>query len=103
MSGGVRVSEIQSPDASATDAEIAWHFFLPSMTSGYMYYGAILDMYVKQTVAGNNAISHAQKAIQKMSASGASDKTPPSLWYIMRFPYNPGGYGMGSLWKYKYM
>ena len=23
----------------ATNAELAWHFFLPSLTSGYMYYG----------------------------------------------------------------
>ena len=48
---------------STQDAEIAWHFYLPGLTSGYMYYGDQGDMPVKQTVACNNAIAHAHKAI----------------------------------------
>lgn len=46
------------------DAELAWHFFLPGLTSGYMYYGSVEDMPVKQTVAANNALTHALKAIK---------------------------------------
>lgn len=60
---------------------------------------AILDMYLKQTVAANVAVSYALKAI---NSSNFVDITPPSIWYVMRHPYNPGGYGMGSLYKYKY-
>ena len=45
------------------EAELAWHFFLPGLTSGYMYYGGVEDMPVKQTVASNNAVAHGQKAI----------------------------------------
>lgn len=101
MSGGVRLDQIQSPTSSSSPAELAWHFFLPSLTSGYMYYGNILDMQIKQTVACNQAVSYATKAIKSLSSS-VNDKTPPSIWYVMRQPYNPGGYGMGSLWKYKY-
>ena len=47
------------------DAELAWHFYLPGLTSGYMYYGAVEDMPVKQTVACNNAAAHAYQAIAK--------------------------------------
>lgn len=57
-------------------------------------------MYLKQTIAANAAVNYALQAIN--STSGFVDKTPPSIWYIMRDPYNPGGYGMGSLYKYKY-
>lgn len=45
------------------EAELAWHFFLPGLTSGYMYYGGVEDMPVKQTVASNNAVAHGLKAI----------------------------------------
>jgi len=47
------------------DAELAWHFFLPGLTSGYMYYGSAEDMPVKQTVAANTAVAHATSFIQK--------------------------------------
>jgi len=99
MMGGARISEIQNPSSDATPAELAWHFFLPSMTSGYMYYGAVEDMFLKQTVACNIAVQWGQKAI---SQARTTDRTAPSIWYVMRQPYNPGGYGAGSLWKYKY-
>ena len=47
------------------EAELAWHFFLPGLTSGYMYYGNAGDMPVKQTVACNLAIKHASASIAK--------------------------------------
>lgn len=99
VSGGVRLSEIQEPTSSATEAELAWHFFLPGLTSGYMYYGNSGDMPVKQTVACNNAVKHANAAID---SSNALDQTPPSVWTLQRFPWNPGSCGMGELWQYKY-
>jgi len=98
--GKARPSEVQEPSSDATEAEIAWHFFLPSLTSGYMYYGAVLDMPVKQTIACNTAIDHARKALT--SAKNSDDKTPPSVWALQRLPWNPGAYGAGSLWKYQY-
>lgn len=54
---------IISPLSLHQDAELAWHFFLPGLTSGYMYYGGVEDMPVKQTVAANNAVAHGLKAI----------------------------------------
>ena len=87
VSGGVRISEVQSPSSDATEAElgtlsarnpfrngahsrVAWHFHLPSMTSGYMYYGDSDDMPDKQSVACNIAIEHAQNAINQTAFVG---------------------------------
>jgi hypothetical protein len=96
IAGGVDISEIRKPSGSASDAELAWHFFLPSVTSGYMYYGSALDMEVKATLACNEAAYHAELVI----GDGSQDQTPPSIWMPQRHPYNPGGTGMGSLWGY---
>jgi Glycosyl hydrolase family 57 len=88
--GGVNPAQVQQPTSSATPAELAWHFFLPSLNSGYMYYGTILDMPVKQTIACNSAIEYAKKAI---AAGNGKDTVGPSIWATQRLPYNPGGFG----------
>ena len=97
IAGGVSISQIQSPDSSASNAELAWHFFLPSLTSGYMYYGTALDMEVKPTIACNNAIEKANLVI----GDGSQDQTSPTIWIPQQLPHNPGGTGFGSLWGYE--
>ncbi|MBC8479006.1 MAG: hypothetical protein H8D46_00965 [FCB group bacterium] len=98
ISGGVDISAIQDPVSSgASSAELAWHFFLPALTSGYMYYGTALDMEVKATIACNNAVSFADAVI----GDGSSDQTPPTIWIPQQLPHNPGGIGFGSLWGYQ--
>jgi len=97
IAGGVNISQIQKPDGSASNAELAWHFFLPSLTSGYMYYGTALDMEVKPTIACNNAIEKANLVI----GDGSQDQTPPTIWIPQQLPHNPGGTGFGSLWGYQ--
>ena len=44
------------------------------------------------------AVSFAQAS---MAESSAADTTPPTIWAPQRLPWNPGGYGAGSLWGYK--
>lgn len=97
IAGGVNISQIQNPNGSASNAELAWHFFLPSLTSGYMYYGSALDMEVKPTIACNNAIAKANSVI----GNGSNDQTPPTIWIPQQMPHNPGGVGFGSLWGYQ--
>lgn len=99
IAGGVNVSAVRDPlSHAASDAELAWHFFLPSLTSGYMYYGAALDMEVKPTVACNEAVSHADNVI----GDGSMDATPPTIWLPQQLPHNPGEVGFGALWGYSY-
>jgi hypothetical protein len=79
--------------AGTTDAERAWHFLLAGYESGYMYYGAAVDMEIKPTLACNRAIAAAQ-------AAGTADAASPTVWLPQRLPWNPGGFGGGALWGY---
>lgn len=98
LAGNVDIEDVVYGGSSASEAEKAWHFYLPSLTSGYMYYGKALDMEVKQTIAGNNAIEHAQNVID---ANPNIDNTPPSVFIPQRFPYNPGAKGFGPICGYQ--
>lgn len=98
LAGGTDLAEIVSPSSNSSNAEKAWHFFMPALTSGYMYYGKAIDMEVKQTIACNNALEFARDEIAKKPNS---DFTPPSVFIPQRFPYNPGGKGFGPIYGYK--
>ena len=86
---------VVDPLSGAGPVETAWHFLLAGYESGYMYYGASLDMEVKATLACNRAVAAADPVI-----AGGSDQTAPTVWLPQRLPWNPGGYGGGSLWGY---
>lgn len=98
LAGSLNIDQVINPSASASNAEKAWHFFLPSLTSGYMYYGKVIDMEVKQTLAGNIAIEH---ALAEINSQPDEDNTPPSVFIPQRFPYNPGGKGFGPIYAYQ--
>jgi hypothetical protein len=97
VAGSVSIGAIQDPSANpASHADLAWHFLLGSLNSGYMYYGAALDMEVKPTVACNAATSNANLVL-----TGAGDPTPPTIWNVQQLPHNPGGIGFGALFGYQ--
>jgi hypothetical protein len=93
----VRTAQIMSPNASSRASERAWHFFLGSLNSGYMYYGTSLDMEVKPTVACNEAIAEANAVI----GAGTADQTAPTIWAPQRFPWNPGSTNFGPMYGYQ--
>jgi len=93
--GSVDVEKVVDPSSGANGAERAWHFLLAGYESGYMYYGAAIDMEVKATLACNKAVAAADAVI-----TGGVDETPPTIWLPQRLPWNPGGFGGGSLWGY---
>ena len=98
ISGGtINLAKVLNPDASTTRAERAWHYFLASLNSGYMYYGTAVDMEVKPSIACNEAIEHATVAI----GSGAGDTTAPAIFIPQRYPWNPGGVNFGPLHGYQ--
>ncbi|MEA2042380.1 MAG: hypothetical protein U9N85_07490, partial [Bacteroidota bacterium] len=98
LEGTLDLNDIVYPSSSSTEAELAWHYYLPALTSGYMYYGSAEDMEVKQTIAGNNAIEHAQNVIDNYPGT---DNTPPAVFIPQRFPYNPGGREFGPIYGYQ--
>lgn len=99
IGGPARPDKVFRPQDGGNDLEKAWHYYLAALESGYMYYGASLDMEVKATLACNEAITYAQYVI----GSGSQDATGPAIWIPQRLPWNPGGKGMGSLWGYQYL
>ena len=92
-----RASEILRPTSASRASERAWHFFLGSLNSGYMYYGTALDMEVKPTVACNEAIAEAQTVI----GAGTADQTGPTIWIPQRHPWNPGSTNFGPQYGYQ--
>jgi hypothetical protein len=88
--------KIDDPTAGADNVERAWHHLLSGYESGYMYYGASLDMEVKPTLAANAAVYYADQVI----SGGGTDDVGPTVWIPQRLPYNPGGKGGGALWGY---
>lgn len=98
LEGNLDIADIVYPTSSSSNAEKAWHFYLPATASCYMYYGKSLDMEVKQTIAGNNAIGFAQQVI---NAHQGVDNTSPSVFIPQRFPYNPGGKEFGPIYGYQ--
>ncbi|MCK4873410.1 MAG: hypothetical protein KAS72_11850 [Phycisphaerales bacterium] len=97
IAGGVNINDILYPDAGTSHAERAWHYFLASLNSGYMYYGTALDMEVKPTIACNEAVQHADIVIGDASA----DSTPPTIWLPQRHPWNPGSTNFGPQYGYQ--
>ncbi|MBU1935906.1 hypothetical protein KKG05_00775, partial [bacterium] len=98
IAGGVSIANIQNPLAgSPSNADLAWHFFLASLNSGYMYYGTSLDMEVKPSLACNWGTHYADMVI----GGGSGDATAPSIWIPQQMPHNPGAIGYGSLWSYQ--
>ncbi len=93
ISGPVDPALVVDPLGGANNAERAWHFLLAGYESGYMYYGAALDMEIKATLACNQATTLADGVI-----AGGTDATAPTVWLPQRLPWNPGGFGGGSLW-----
>ncbi|MGD9546024.1 MAG: hypothetical protein AB7V45_00625 [Candidatus Krumholzibacteriia bacterium] len=91
--GSVDPAKVVDPLSGANSAERAWHFLLAGYESGYMYYGSSLDMEIKATLACNQAVALADPVI-----AGGADLTAPTVWLPQRLPWNPGGFGGGSLW-----
>ena len=98
LDGNADIADIVNPSANSSNVEKAWHFLLPGFASCYMYYGASLDMEVKQTIACNNAIEYADAVID---AHPGVDNTAPSVFIPQRWPYNPGGIAFGPTSGYQ--
>lgn len=96
VAGPSFIPAIQNPRVNApTLLDLAWHFLLGSLNSGYMYYGTSLDLEQKPVVACNEAVNHAAQVI-----GSSQDNTPPTIWQLQQWPHNPGSIGFGPLHGY---
>jgi hypothetical protein len=95
---GLNIRNILYPqNASTTNAERAWHYFLGGLNSGFMYYGNAGDMEVKPTIAANEAVRCADQVI----GTGTLDTTGPTIWIPQRHPWNPGSTNFGPQYGYR--
>ena len=92
----VRIAHVVSPNGSTRPAERAWHYFLGSLNSGYMYYGTANEFEVKPSLACNEALQHTAGVI-----AGGTDNTAPSIWIPQRWPWNPGEMNFGAPYGYQ--
>lgn len=98
----VNIRKILYPDAGTNAVERAWHYFMGSLNSGFMYYGTPLDHEVKQTIACNNAARLIDPLLNSAPSTGTtSDKTAPTIWVPQRHPWNPGSINFGPQWGYQ--
>ncbi len=77
----------------ANPAELAWYFLIPALDSGFGYYDENQDDHVKPTIAFNQSIHFSKPYV---TANLKDDKTPPSIWWPQRYPYNPGSANVGK-------
>lgn len=97
---GVNLRRVLYPDGTTTSVERAWHYFLGSLNSGYMYYGTAEDFEVKPTIACNEAIQHADAAIAAAGGLG-TEATPTTIFLPQRHPWNPGSTNFGPQHGYQ--
>jgi len=98
LGGTINPIRIVYPEQGANAAERAWHYFLGSLNSGYMYYGTSIDMEVKPTVACNEAI---RLALPLITTNPTLDNTGPAVWLPQRQPWNPGSLNFGAPYGYQ--
>ncbi|NPC68979.1 alpha-amylase [Corallococcus exiguus] len=71
----------------ANPAELAWYFLLPAMDSGFGYYDENVDDNVKPTLSFNQSLYFSKPYVQDRLTQ---DRTGPDVWWVQRWPYNPG-------------
>ncbi len=71
----------------ANPAELGWYFLISSIDSGFGYYDENTDDNVKPTLGFNQSLYFTEPYVKK---NIAKDRTGPSMWWVQRYPYNPG-------------
>lgn len=77
----------------ANPAELGWYFLISSIDSGFGYYDENTDDNVKPTLGFNQSLYFTEPYVQK---NLAKDKTGPSMWWVQRYPTNPGSANVGK-------
>jgi PKD repeat protein len=71
----------------ANPAELGWYFLIASIDSGFGYYDENTDDNVKPTLGFNQSLYFTEPYVKK---NISKDRTGPSMWWVQRYPYNPG-------------
>ena len=83
----VKGDENNDYKGGANPAELGWYFLIASIDSGFGYYDENTDDNVKPTLGFNQSLYFTEPYVNKHIAE---DRTGPSMWWVQRYPYNPG-------------
>ena len=96
-----RIDQVRDPGSFSTtpnNVELAWHYYLGGLDSGFVYYGCHDDECQRPVISQNNA----EREIGSILASnGNQDTTPPTVFIPQRHPWNPGAQNYGVQYGYK--
>ncbi|BBM86944.1 hypothetical protein [Candidatus Uabimicrobium amorphum] len=85
----LRIDQITNPiKGNANFAELGWYFLSSSLDSGFAYYGENVDDTMKPIVGMENSLHFTKKFVEEHKDK---DKTGPTMWWVQRWPTNPGG------------
>lgn len=85
----LRIDQITKPiKGNANFAELGWYFLTSSLDSGFAYYGENVDDTMKPILGMENSLYFTKKFIKKHIEK---DRTGPTMWWVQRWPTNPGG------------
>ena len=96
-----RVDQVRDPwsfSQTPHAVELAWHYYLGGLDSGFVYYGCHGDMCWRAVVAQSNAMRHVNAIL---AANPDADATPPTVFLPQRHPWNPGGTNFGAQYSYR--
>ena len=93
MSFPVKGDEANDYKGGANPAELAWYFLISSIDSGFGYYDENTDDNVKPSLGFNQSLFFSEPYVSK---NLAKDKTGPSMWWVQRYPTNPGSANSGK-------
>ncbi len=89
----VKGDEANDYKGGANPAELGWYFLIASIDSGFGYYDENTDDNVKPTLSFNQSLFFTEPYVEK---NLSKDKTGPSMWWVQRYPTNPGSANSGK-------
>jgi hypothetical protein len=95
-----RIDQVRDPGSfsdTPNGVELAWHYYLAGLDSGFVYYGCHGDVCQRPVIAQNNA---EREIGGVLSANGSQDTTPPTVFIPQRHPWNPGAQNYGVQYSY---
>lgn len=93
MSYPVKGDESNDYKGGANPAELGWYFLISSIDSGFGYYDENTDDNVKPSLGFNQSLYFTEPYVK---ANISKDKTGPSMWWVQRYPTNPGSANSGK-------
>src|SRR6202011_826178 len=85
-----RTDQVRDPGSFSTtpnNVELAWHYYLGGLDSGFLYYG-VADQIKRSGVAQSNVVREIDNTV---NSNLAQDSTSPTVFLPQRHPWNPGG------------